>query len=54
KESKSYRRTVGSISVSCITAATPLLSSLKQTACLIALDIVEDGIVALAEVEESY
>ncbi|PWA99793.1 ARM repeat superfamily protein [Artemisia annua] len=54
KESKSYRRTVGSISISCITAATPLLSSLKQTACLVALDIVEDGIVALAEVEESY
>nr|GEU95844.1 TELO2-interacting protein 1 homolog [Tanacetum cinerariifolium] len=31
-------------------ASTPLLSSLKQTACLIALDIVEDGIVALAEI----
>ncbi|PWA90503.1 Armadillo-like helical [Artemisia annua] len=44
KESKSYRQTVGSISsisISCITAATPLLSSLKQTTCLIALDIVE-------------
>ena len=41
KESKSYRRTVGSISISCITAATPLLSSLKQTAYLIDLDIVE-------------
>ena len=41
KESKSYRRTVGSISISCITAATPLLSSLKQTTCLIDLDIVE-------------
>ncbi|PWA49187.1 Armadillo-like helical [Artemisia annua] len=54
KESKSYRRTVGSISISYITATTPLLSSLKQTACLIDLDIVEDGIVALAEVEKSY
>ncbi|PWA70546.1 ARM repeat superfamily protein [Artemisia annua] len=54
KESKSYRRTVRSISISCITAATPLLSSLKQTAYLIDLDIVEDGIVALAEVEKSY
>ncbi|GJR28350.1 hypothetical protein Tco_1104582 [Tanacetum coccineum] len=54
KEIKSYIRTVGSISISCITTATPLLSSLKQTACLIALDIVEDGIVALTEVEESY
>ncbi|PWA83684.1 Armadillo-like helical [Artemisia annua] len=41
KESKSYRRTVGSISISCITAATPLLSSLKQTTYLIDLDIVE-------------
>ncbi|GJT99647.1 hypothetical protein Tco_1109986 [Tanacetum coccineum] len=46
KEIKSYIRTVGSISISCITTATPLLSSLKQTTCLIALDIVEDGIVA--------
>lgn len=41
KESKSYRRTVGSISSSCITATTPLLSSIKQTACLVALEIVE-------------
>ncbi|PWA44262.1 FBD-like protein [Artemisia annua] len=54
KESKSYRRTVRSISISYITAATPLLSSLKQTAYLIDLDIVEDGIVALAEVKKSY
>ncbi|XP_071736555.1 uncharacterized protein [Rutidosis leptorrhynchoides] len=54
KESKSYRRTVGSISSSCITAATPLLSSLKPTSCLLALDIVEDGVIALAHVEESY
>ncbi|XP_022028698.1 uncharacterized protein LOC110929817 isoform X1 [Helianthus annuus] len=54
KESKSYRRTVGSLSISCITAATPLLSSLKQTSCLVALEIVQDGIMALAEVEESY
>nr|GEW58269.1 ARM repeat superfamily protein [Tanacetum cinerariifolium] len=54
KESKSYIRMVGSISISCIMEATLLLSSLKQTACLIALDIVEDGIVALAKVEEYY
>ncbi|KAI3496636.1 hypothetical protein L1887_39007 [Cichorium endivia] len=54
KESKNYRQTVGSISSSCVTAATPLLSSMKQTACLVALEIVEDGIVALAGVEESY
>lgn len=39
--SKRYRRTVGSIAGSCLTAATPLLSSLKHTACLVALDIVE-------------
>ncbi|KAL7592269.1 hypothetical protein Lser_V15G33916 [Lactuca serriola] len=54
KDSKSYRQTVGSISSSCITAATPLLTSIKQTACLVALEIVEDGIIALAGVEESY
>ncbi|KAM0000391.1 putative armadillo-like helical protein [Helianthus debilis subsp. tardiflorus] len=54
KESKSYRRTVGSLSISCITTATPLLSSLKQTSCLVALEIVQDGIMALAQVEESY
>nr|XP_043628048.1 TELO2-interacting protein 1 homolog [Erigeron canadensis] len=54
KESKSYRRTVGSISISCITAATPLLGSLKQTACLVALEIIEDGIIALSGIEESY
>ncbi|GFZ05787.1 ARM repeat superfamily protein [Actinidia rufa] len=35
-------------------AATPLLTSLSQGECLIALDIVEDGILALAKVEESY
>lgn len=53
-DSKRYRRTVGSIAGSCITAAIPLLASLKQAACLIALDIVEDGIAALAKVEEAY
>jgi hypothetical protein len=40
-DSKRYRRTVGSIAGSCITAATPLLASTKQAACLVALDIVE-------------
>jgi hypothetical protein len=40
-DSKRYRRTVGSIASSCITAAIPLLASMKQAACLIALDIVE-------------
>ncbi|KAL6998914.1 hypothetical protein U1Q18_000081 [Sarracenia purpurea var. burkii] len=52
-DSRRYRRTVGSIAGSCLLAATPLLTSL-QAACLIALDIVEDGILALAKVEESY
>nr|XP_023923287.1 TELO2-interacting protein 1 homolog isoform X2 [Quercus suber] len=53
-DSKRYRRTVGSIAGSCITAATPLLASTKQAACLVALDIIEGGIVALAKVEEAY
>ncbi|KAM7526892.1 hypothetical protein LguiA_016794 [Lonicera macranthoides] len=53
-DSKRYRRTVGSIAGSCIMAATPLLASPKQAICLVALDIVEDGIVALAKVEEAY
>lgn len=44
KESKSYRRTVGSLSSSCITAATPLLSSSQQTSCLVALDIIQVNI----------
>lgn len=53
-DSRRYRRTVGSIAASCLAAATPILASNKQTACLIALDIIEDGIVALAQVEEAY
>ncbi|KAK2972025.1 hypothetical protein RJ640_005045 [Escallonia rubra] len=53
-DSKRYRRTVGSIAGSCITAAIPLLASVNQAACLIALNIVEDGIFALAKVEEAY
>ncbi|KAG7955252.1 hypothetical protein I3843_11G060800 [Carya illinoinensis] len=53
-ESKRYRRTIGSIVSSCITAATPLLASMKQEACLIALDIVEDGIMTLEKVEAAY
>lgn len=40
-DSRRYRQTVGSIAGSCITAATPILASSKQTACLIALDIIE-------------
>ncbi|XP_057461310.1 uncharacterized protein LOC130751695 [Actinidia eriantha] len=53
-DSRRYRRTVGSIAGSCLVAATPLLTSLSQGECLIALDIVEDGILALAKVEEAY
>lgn len=40
-DSKRYRRTVGAIASSCIMAATPLLASGRQAACLVALDIVE-------------
>uniref|UniRef100_A0A5B6YNE8 TELO2-interacting protein 1 n=1 Tax=Davidia involucrata TaxID=16924 RepID=A0A5B6YNE8_DAVIN len=53
-DSKRYRRTVGSIASSCLTAATPLLASVNQGACLVALDIVEYGIVAVAKVEDAY
>ncbi|XP_024019137.1 uncharacterized protein LOC21399286 isoform X2 [Morus notabilis] len=53
-DSKRYRRTVGSIAGSCIVAATPLLASANQAACLVALDIVEEGVAALAKVEEAY
>ncbi|XP_052177769.1 uncharacterized protein LOC127791774 isoform X2 [Diospyros lotus] len=53
-DSRRYRRTVGSIAGSCLTAATPLLASLKQEACLVALEVIEDGILALAKVEEAY
>lgn len=38
---KRYRRTVGSIAGSCLTTATPLIASMNQAACLVALDIVE-------------
>ncbi|KAL4303341.1 hypothetical protein GQ457_10G015910 [Hibiscus cannabinus] len=53
-DSRRYRRTVGSIAGSCLTAATPLLASTSQAACLVALDIIEDGITTLAKVEEAY
>ncbi|KAJ8761187.1 hypothetical protein K2173_001243 [Erythroxylum novogranatense] len=52
-DSKRYRRTIGSIASSCLTAATPLLASIKQSACLVALDIIENGIATLAKVEEA-
>ncbi|KAM1032274.1 hypothetical protein ACFX2I_035867 [Malus domestica] len=53
-DSKRYRRTVGAIASSCIMAATPLLASARQEACLVALDIIEDGVTSLAKVEEAY
>ncbi|KAG5536901.1 hypothetical protein RHGRI_024361 [Rhododendron griersonianum] len=53
-DSGRYRRTVGSIAGSCVLAATLLLTSMNQAACLISLDIVEDGILALAKVEEAF
>ncbi|CAH2067873.1 unnamed protein product [Thlaspi arvense] len=52
--SKRYRRTVGSIASSCLIAATPLLASSSQASCLVSLDIIEEGVVALAKVEEAY
>ncbi|XP_038887281.1 uncharacterized protein LOC120077473 isoform X2 [Benincasa hispida] len=53
-DSRRYRRTVGSIAGSCIVTAIPLLASQNQATCLVALDIVEYGVVALAKVEEAY
>ncbi|XP_023644344.1 TELO2-interacting protein 1 homolog isoform X2 [Capsella rubella] len=51
---KRYRHTVGSIASSCLVAATPLLASSNQVSCLVSLDIIEEGVVALAKVEEAY
>ncbi|KHN46513.1 uncharacterized protein LOC114425384 [Glycine soja] len=53
-DSRRYRRTVGSIAGSCITAAIPLLASFKQEICLAALDIIEGGTLAIAKVEAAY
>ncbi|CAI8605258.1 unnamed protein product [Vicia faba] len=52
--SRRYRRTVGSIAGSCITAAIPLLASFRQEICLASLDIIESGLLALAKVEAAY
>ncbi|KZV33836.1 hypothetical protein F511_29079 [Dorcoceras hygrometricum] len=51
---KRYRQIVGSIAGSCLVTVTPLISSSDQSACFIALDVVEDCIKALAKVEEAY
>ncbi|KAK9099457.1 hypothetical protein Syun_026502 [Stephania yunnanensis] len=53
-EFRRYRRIVGSVAGSCLTAATPLLASLKEATCLVALDVIEDGIATLAKVEEAF
>lgn len=53
-DTKRYRRIVGSVAALCLTAATPLIASLDQAASLVALDIVEDAIAAIAKVEEAY
>lgn len=53
-DNRRYRRIVASIAASCLTAVTPLLASEKEPACLIALQTLEDGITALAKVEEAY
>uniref|UniRef100_N1QRB9 TTI1 N-terminal TPR domain-containing protein n=1 Tax=Aegilops tauschii TaxID=37682 RepID=N1QRB9_AEGTA len=51
---RKYRRIVASLAGSCLSAATPLLSSTKEAACLVALDIVENAVVSIAKVEDAY
>ncbi|KAL5977233.1 hypothetical protein ACLOJK_021576 [Asimina triloba] len=53
-EAKQYRRTIGSIAGSCLTAVTPLLASVNEAPCLLALDTIQDGLNTLAKVEEAY
>ncbi|XP_015697495.2 uncharacterized protein LOC102706507 isoform X2 [Oryza brachyantha] len=53
-EMRRYRRIVGSLVGSCVVASTPLLSSTKEAACLVALDIVENAIISISKVEEAY
>ncbi|CAL9118065.1 unnamed protein product [Musa acuminata var. zebrina] len=53
-EMKRYRRIVGSLVGSCLKAASPLVSSQKESVCLVSLDIIEDVSVSLAKVEEAY
>nr|CAB3500061.1 unnamed protein product [Digitaria exilis] len=53
-EMRRYRRIVGSLTGSCLSAATPLLSSTKETACIVALDVVENAVISIAKVEEAY
>ncbi|XP_020262494.1 uncharacterized protein LOC109838460 [Asparagus officinalis] len=53
-EMRRYRRIVGSLTGSCLKASIPLLSSLKESACLLALNIIEDVTISLSKVEEGY
>uniref|UniRef100_A0A803MXQ3 ARM repeat superfamily protein n=1 Tax=Chenopodium quinoa TaxID=63459 RepID=A0A803MXQ3_CHEQI len=53
-DNKRYRRIVASVAVSCFRAVTPLLGSEKEPICLIALNVIEDGFVTLANVEEAF
>ncbi|XP_074303602.1 uncharacterized protein LOC141638053 [Silene latifolia] len=53
-DNKRYRRIVASIAASCLTAVIPLVASMKEPICLIALDIIEHGIMTLAKVEEAF
>ncbi|KNA08663.1 hypothetical protein SOVF_160610 isoform A [Spinacia oleracea] len=53
-DKKRYRRIVASIAISCLTAVTPLVASEKEPICLIALNIIEDGIATLEKVEEAF
>ncbi|KAI4374634.1 hypothetical protein MLD38_012606 [Melastoma candidum] len=53
-DSRRYRRIVGSVTSSCLIAATPFLASTVQLLCLVAADIIEDGISALSNVEAAY
>ncbi|GAA0160578.1 hypothetical protein LIER_17099 [Lithospermum erythrorhizon] len=53
-DSKRYRMTIGSLGGSCLAAATPLLASANPATCLIALDIIEDGILMVSKVEEAH
>ncbi|GAB4854735.1 hypothetical protein Ancab_023321 [Ancistrocladus abbreviatus] len=51
---KRYRKIVASTTSSCLTSVIPLLASMNEAACLIALDIVEDSVITLAEVENAF
>ncbi|GJM91565.1 hypothetical protein PR202_ga07947 [Eleusine coracana subsp. coracana] len=53
-EMRRYRRIVGSLAGSCLSAATPLLSSTKEAACLVALEVMENAIICIARVEEAF